>query len=325
MMLISLLIALCIDRYYQRGKKGYLDYYLGAFNRYLIGKQLVQGKQQGHCKPADGDSLAAPDAVNPATTPQVMTEAAQPANGPSAKAHTQPHQHSQAGYRSQLIVLLAPALLIGGTLLIADTVLFTFVVQTLVLTLALGMAGFRHTFRCFKDACKRGDTQAAYLYVSMLTQRQPAGESPDTCMAKAVLWLSYRYYATIIIIFAALGVPGVLIYCTARMLAGDDCHQQPVSLASRCLHIVDFIPVRITTLGFLLVGHFSRAAGAWLKGVGQISLSAQAYLIAVGQRAEELEQHKNTLCTDGAVQLAKRNMGLLVVASAVLTLTGVLI
>lgn len=329
MMLISLLIALCIDRYYRRGKKGYLHYYLCAFNHYLQGKQPVHGRQQLRRKPVGQEPQEAacedePGSGHPgngAATPNNMAEEpSQPASGQSE--HNTP---TRAGYQYQLIVLLAPTLLMGVVLLLADTVLLTFIVQTLVLSLALGMADFRHIFRCFKDASKRGDIQAAYLYVGMLTQRQPAGESPDTCMAKAVLWLSYRYYAAIIIIFAALGVPGVLLYCTARMLAGDDCHQPPSSLASHCLHILDFIPVRITTLGFLLVGHFSRAAGAWVKGVGQISLNAQTHLITVGQQAEELEQRKNTLCTDGAVQLAKRNIGFLVVVSAVLTLTGVLI
>ncbi|WP_137166168.1 regulatory signaling modulator protein AmpE [Salinimonas lutimaris] len=223
----------------------------------------------------------------------------------------------------QILIMLLPALLLGGMLWLAESFLLTFVVQTLVLILALGKVDIKRHYRRYLEAGQRGDTEAQAVYLGMLTQRQPSAETLDTCMAKCLLWLSYRYYSAPIIVFVLLGLPGLLLYCGARYLSCNDASEK--TLPGLLLFWLDLIPVRIATCGFLLVGHFANATSAWLKGLLNFRLSAQHYLINVGQRAEELDSRENNLCTRGALRLARRNNIFLAVFTAVLTLSGIIL
>ena len=241
MMLMSLLLALIVDRYWPRHTNGYL----AAWYARLV--------------PRKNDE-------------QPVYSTAQ-----------------------QLTIIALPALLLGGGLWLADSFLLTFVVQTVILILALGKVDIKRNYRRYLEAGQRGDTEAQAIYLDMLTQRQPSAETLDTCMAKCLLWLSYRYYSAPVIVFILLGLPGLLLYCGARYLSCNDASEK--TLPGRLLFWLDLIPVRVATAGFLLVGHFANATSAWLKGLLNIKVSAQHYLINVGQRAEELDSRENNLCT----------------------------
>lgn len=258
MILISLLIALAVDRYMTRSRHGYIDAWL---SRWL-------------------------------------------------------------GERPATRWLFIPALVLALLLSWLDSALLTFVVQTLVLTLALGKADLARIYHRFVAAGQRDDSEAMSLYLGMLTQRRADQDTLDTAMAKCQLWLNYRYYAAVIIIFVVLGAPGVLAYASLRWAAPNDACGS--TTAGKCLHWADWLPVRVTTLCYLLVGDFARALPAWLKWLGAGRMSAQHYIQAVGQRAEELDSARNTLCTQGAIRLARRTSWCLLAAAAVLTLMGMI-
>ena len=102
--------------------------------------------------------------------------------------------------------------------------------------------------------------------------------------------------------------------------------------AVRLLHALDFIPSRISAFGLLMVGHFSRALPRWLAGVVSINTSAEHIIVDVAEHAEVMSDADKTHAEFDAttepkvmVKLAKRNMTLLLVVTAILTLSGILI
>jgi AmpE protein len=104
----------------------------------------------------------------------------------------------------------------------------------------------------------------------------------------------------------------------------SDDNIQVANQVKRLLDIVDWIPVRITALGFLLVGHFSRAFPTWLGYLPDPAVQAKTLLLDVSKQAEEIEPDEND-CTEEPctlVRLAKRNVMFLLVIIALLTLSG---
>ena len=93
------------------------------------------------------------------------------------------------------------------------------------------------------------------------------------------------------------------------------------------MHILDFVPARITACGLLLVGHFSRAMPVWLKYLTHPAVPAEVLLTEVASKAEEVElndeQSRDPACEPKAlVTLAKRNVMLILAVIAVLTMLG---
>jgi AmpE protein len=141
-----------------------------------------------------------------------------------------------------------------------------------------------------------------------------------------LVWQNYRHYTAVILWFAACGASGAILYVLVRefdsKLSADN--EQIAKQVKRLLNIIDWIPVRITALGFLLVGHFSRAFPTWLGYLPDPAVEAKTLLLDVSKRAEEIEPDEND-CTEEPctlVRLAKRNVMFLLVIIALLTLSG---
>jgi AmpE protein len=89
---------------------------------------------------------------------------------------------------------------------------------------------------------------------------------------------------------------------------------------------VDWLPVRITSFGYMFVGHFSKAMPVWLENCFDFNKPTHQILIDVAVKSEDIlvEEHDCTAEPCLLVRLAKRNALLVLAVIAVLTLTGVL-
>lgn len=89
-------------------------------------------------------------------------------------------------------------------------------------------------------------------------------------------------------------------------------------------HWANWFPARLFGLGFALVGHFSRASAALLGYFLDFTASNEQVVVDVATAAEPLPAESvNTLDdTSFRVQLAKRNMLFFLAFTAILTLTG---
>jgi AmpE protein len=216
------------------------------------------------------------------------------------------------------IVIVVPALILFVALHWFFGGLLGFVLSTAILMVCVGCPNVRETYKHFLQAADRGDTEACSLYAEQITGPQ---EEMQT-LGQNLVWKNYQHYAAVILFFVAFGAAGAMLYVIARGLQKRFCAQS--EHIDKIMHILDILPVRITALGFLLVGHFSRAFPIWLGHLLVPTVAAKTLLVEVCTAAEEIEPDELN-CTEEPctlVRLAKRNIMFLMVIISGLTLTG---
>jgi AmpE protein len=94
----------------------------------------------------------------------------------------------------------------------------------------------------------------------------------------------------------------------------------------KILLVVEWVPVRLAAVGFLIVGHFSRALPVWLSLCFDTSTCAKDVLTRVAIAAEDVQSEPDDLVTEAVtlVSLAKRNILFILSIVAILTLLGVI-
>lgn len=200
--------------------------------------------------------------------------------------------------------------------------LLELVLSTAILMICVGCPAVRATYKCYLAAANRGDLEACSLYADQI------GEPDETLenFGRNLVWQNYLHYASVILWFTALGASGALLYVLARETFKQlKATQHPSATDARAMmHILDWLPVRITALGFLLVGHFSRAFPTWLGHLLDPQVPAKTLLVDVATQAEEVELDENNYTEEPStlVRLAKRNVMFILVAIALLTLSG---
>ncbi|MEP1447468.1 MAG: beta-lactamase regulator AmpE [Paraglaciecola sp.] len=220
------------------------------------------------------------------------------------------------------LVILLPVLIVYLIVQEFAGGLVELVISTAILMVCVGCPNIRATYKCFLQAANRGDLQACSMY-----EDQISGDDKTThSFGLNLVWQNYRHYTAVILWFAACGAAGAVFYVLVREMDAKlaSNNEQISSQIKRLLSISDWIPVRITALGFLLVGHFSRAFPTWLGYLPDPSIEAKTLLMQVSKRAEEIEPDDND-CTEEPctlVRLAKRNVMFLLVIIALLTLSG---
>lgn len=221
-------------------------------------------------------------------------------------------------------LIIIPPLLLAVAMQSIGSGFIGFVFNTLILMVCLGSPAVRAVYKCYLQAANRGDLEACDLYAQQLAGQQQGIDSFGT----SLVWNNYRYYAAVVMWFVIFGSVGLLFYVMAR---GFDQHlqerQHPLACqATNIMAILDWLPVRLTAAGFMLVGHYSRALPVWLSYLPDTAVSAKTLLNDVSRAAEEVEPDTDD-CTEEActlVRLAKRNMMFLVVVVAMLTLAGLI-
>jgi AmpE protein len=223
-----------------------------------------------------------------------------------------------------LALSLIPSILIG----LLSSVVLGFFLGTLLnlalLLVCLGCPMQRASYKGFLRAAQQGDMTACDLYSGQMGHDVTQTEFS---FGQNLVWTNYSHYAAVIIAFVFFGGAGAVFYVLARNIAGIyvDRESQAAKHAEQVLYFIDWIPVRITALGFLLVGHFSRAMPIWLAALFNKDISAKSLLADVSKAAEEIDTNPND-CTEEPctmVRLAKRNVIFLLMVLSLLTLAGV--
>lgn len=201
--------------------------------------------------------------------------------------------------------------------------LLELVLSTALLLICVGCPAVRATYKHYLQAANRGDLEACDLYAAQISETDDDGIQTFGCN---LVWQNYLHYAAVILWFTAFGASGALLYVLSRESQKYlRTNQDKAAIHSeKLMFVLDFIPVRVTALGFLLVGHFSRAFPIWFAYLFDMNISAKSLLLNVAKKAEEIEPDEND-CTEEPctlVRLAKRNIMFLMVAIALLTLSG---
>ena len=104
------------------------------------------------------------------------------------------------------------------------------------------------------------------------------------------------------------------------------------SISSGCknyndiLFYLDWLPVRITSLGYMFVGHFSKALPMWLESLFDGKKPTHQILIDVAQKSEDIMVDEDDCTAEPCllVRLAKRNALLVLAVISALTLVGII-
>ncbi|XOV81145.1 MAG: beta-lactamase regulator AmpE [Aestuariibacter sp.] len=222
---------------------------------------------------------------------------------------------------SVYFALFLPAIITWLILDIADSTLLSFVTGFALLMVATGCPHIRAKYKGYLQAANRGDFAARDLYAEQLGY---SAEEKDVSFGQHIIWLNYKYYYAVAVWFVLLGAPGVAAYLVVRHFAVNAEADWVKASAQQCQHWLDWIPVRIAALGFLLVGHFSKALPIWLSMSSELETDARRLLITVAKASEDVEPVAED-CTEEPctlLRLAKRNVMMLLAVVAVLTLAG---
>ncbi|MDF2178413.1 beta-lactamase regulator AmpE [Aliiglaciecola sp. CAU 1673] len=223
---------------------------------------------------------------------------------------------------NMLGLVLAPAALLYLLLWQMDAPFLELIINTAILMVCVGCADVRSKYKGYLEASSRGDEEAAFLYAQQL------GYDPesDGSFGRFLVWVNYRHYGALMLWFLVLGGAGAVFYQLSVGLLQRLKESQSDQAGDwyKLVEILDWLPARITALGLLLVGHFSRALPVWMSLSADGDVSARQLITQVAKSAEHVEAD-TPVCTEEActmVIMAKRNMMLLLAAIAVFTLSG---
>ncbi|MBF7072065.1 beta-lactamase regulator AmpE [Glaciecola sp. MH2013] len=242
---------------------------------------------------------------------------------------------------SLVLISLLPALSLYLIDYLIDNGLFTFVLQLITLWVCLGCPITRKNYKRYLEAANRKDFEACSLH--SLAFGNTNGDLSK--VGQQLVFVNYRQYAAVIVAFICFGVAGVVFYSIAKELqifshkmsacGGDpnevdeevigECEKANAELAiDKIMHAIDWLPVRITGLGFLIVGHFSRALTIWLPSLFDLKTSSKETLVSVAVAAEEVEPNKQNYVDEPCmlVRLVKRNVMFMLVGVSILTMVG---
>ena len=259
---------------------------------------------------------------------------------------------------SYSIFLILPVVIVYGILSLLDDGLLHLIISTLILIVSFGCFTTRDSYKQYLHAAFRGEMTTAELHHQQLLQDK---NLPSMGFGQALIWLNYRYYIAIMLFFVFFGAAGVVFYrllttlveqqngCSlnsnidknqdkivessnseSKMEDTTEQHSVP-DISSGCknyhhiLFYIDWLPVRITSLGYMFVGHFSKALPMWLESLFDGKKPTHDILIDVAQQSEDIMIDEDDCTAEPCllVRLAKRNALLVLAVISVLTLFGI--
>jgi AmpE protein len=229
-----------------------------------------------------------------------------------------------------LIWLLLPVIAVGCVYFLSDFALWQLVFNVAVLLVCFGCAKQRALYKSYLNALTRGDQTAASLYALQLGQKRTQEQQGGETLGQTLAWVNFRFYCAVIFWFVVLGVAGAVFYALVRTFADlvsdnrDEVITKHFKLLHRLLFWLDWLPARITSFGYLVIGNFNKGTSCWLHYVFDFSSPNRKVVTYTALAAEKVEERYYG-CTFEAtcmIKLVKRNVLFYLVLIALMTLFG---
>lgn len=181
-------------------------------------------------------------------------------------------KHAVLGW---LAVVLPWTLAVGLVYFLAYRVSFllAFVCNVVVLYFTLGFRQFSHYFTEIHLALNRDDVPVARQilarWTGLETAEMPVSEIVRQTLVHAVIASHRHVFGVFFWFLLPIGPAGAVLYRVAEYLARawDAPSALPSTafsrFAQRAFYIIDWIPARLTSFGFAIVGNFEEAIYAW--------------------------------------------------------------
>ena len=188
------------------------------------------------------------------------------------------------GWIAWLVTVMVPSVIALAVhwLLWHVNVVLAFLWSVAVLYVTLGFRQFSHYFTDLRDALDDGDETAAREILAQWRQVD-ASELPRSEIVRHVIEYSvlaaHRHVFGVLAWFAVLaalglGPAGAVLYrmsefvsrywlYKAKSTAAEGASPSLQYAATRAWGVIDFVPARVTSLGFAVVGSFEDAIDAW--------------------------------------------------------------
>lgn len=239
------------------------------------------------------------------------------------------------------LFLLIPVASIYAILSLIDNTLLHFIISTLILIVCFGCFTTRSSYKQYLHAASRGEETTSTFHHQQLLEDKNLHEMS---FGQALIWLNYRYYIAIMLFFTLFGATGAVFYRllttvieqqNANSLAQENTKEEKANaphISAGCKHyhrflfLLDWLPVRLTSFGYMFVGHFAKAFPIWLESFFDGKKPTHKVLTDVAQKSEDRLIDKGDCIAEPCllVRLSKRNVLLLLAAIASLTLFGVI-
>ncbi|WP_165722160.1 MULTISPECIES: beta-lactamase regulator AmpE [unclassified Pseudoalteromonas] len=229
-----------------------------------------------------------------------------------------------------LIWLLLPVIAMALIYCLSDFVLWQLGINIAVLLVCFGCAKQRALYKSYLNALTRDDGTAASLYALQIGQKRTEGIDGGETFGQTLAWVNFRFYCAVIFWFVVLGAPGTVLYALVRTLADLVREDHKVIFAKRfklihkLLFWLDWLPARITSFGYLVIGNFNKGTSCWLRYVLNFKSPNREVVTCTALAAEQVEKRYYG-CTYEAtcmIKLVKRNVLFYLVLIALLTLFG---
>lgn len=266
---------------------------------------------------------------------------------------------AKQGVTASAMFILLPVVLTMLIMIVIDSVLLEFVFSTLILIVCFGCTTTRSSYKNYLNSALQGEDVTADMHHQQLLSDK---NLPEMGFGQALIWLNYRYYIAIMLFFTLFGAPGAIFYRllttvienkTAQCIATacqsqeeiavesgtedpedeseHECNAAP-SVINGCqnhhdvLFWLDWLPVRLTSFGYMFVGHFTRAFPVWLESLIESQKPTHQVLIDVAEKSEDIMVNEGDCTAEPCllVSLAKRNVLLILAVISVLTLVGLI-
>jgi len=140
-------------------------------------------------------------------------------------------------------------------------------INVLALLYAFGRGDLREHIQKVRADLDRGDLQAAYLDDASFDQRPSQGQANDaqSLSSDLVEHISYRHlerHFAVIFWFVVLGAAGALLYRLAAVHPTVADEADDVRVGERCVHWLEWIPVRLLGLALAAAGNFGAGRDA---------------------------------------------------------------
>jgi len=266
---------------------------------------------------------------------------------------------------SCIIFIMLPVLMVYALLHLVDDGLVNLIISTIILIICLGCCGTRKAYRKYLHSAFRGEATTTELHHKQLLQDKNLPEMGFGQALIWLNYRYYIAIMLFFTVFGAAGVVFYRLLTTVieqqnkceqqskyeQALDEADEKESTVesvtketdiennttntentpNLSTGCnshqdiLFWLDWLPVRITSLGYMFVGHFSKALPMWLESLFDGSKPAHQVLLDVAQKSEDIDVDNDDCTAEPCllVRLAKRNLLLLLAAIAILTMIGV--
>jgi AmpE protein len=191
-----------------------------------------------------------------------------------------------------VLSVLLPVLVLALLLQIIGSVAYGWLalpVHLLVLIYSLGRGDVKANLGSFRDACRRGDQEAA-----VLVAHRDLGVEADTQeqliegAQRYLLWQIYQGFFAVIFWYFVLGPVAALAYRLLALTVEDGKSPALVERATQLRHAFDWVPVRLLAASFALVGNFVAVGRVMLSELLNWNISAAQLITKSGCVAGEV-------------------------------------